>query len=155
VPIFASQGARRALRRAIYAYATLLSLIVFSGLYDTVREIFGGTEAQLFVMSDAPLLALRASYAGQALAPRPGWGTGPVHLTHAAFAPVRTRQADPVLEISWQTQDGAWRTLHRVLPRSDTPGCLYVLRLDGHAQPMAMDPARPASPIWEGCALGY
>jgi hypothetical protein len=145
-----SRRARRALRRAIYTYAALLSLIVFTGLYDTARETFGGTEAQLFVMSEAPLLDVRTTYAGQAIEPRPGWGQGQVNLTYVAFAPARTRHADPLLEISWQVQDGEWRTLRRTMPRVRDPLCLFVLRLDAAGQ--AIDDAfNEEAPIWWRC----
>jgi hypothetical protein len=150
VAVFVSQRAMRVLRRAIYAYAALLSLIFFGGFDETAREILGGTEAQLFVTSDAPLLNVRASYAGQPIEPRPGWGPGQVNLTYVAFAPMRTRQADPLLEISWQVQDGEWRTLRRTMPRVRDPLCLFVLRLDAAGQ--AIDDAfDEEAPVWWRC----
>jgi hypothetical protein len=150
VSLFRSQRVRSALRKAVYAYAALLSLLVFSGLYDTATGILGGTEAQLFVASDAPLLQIRATYAGRPVEPRPGWGTGRVHLTYVAFAPMRARESDPLLELYWQTQDGTWRKIHRRMPQFEYPKCLYVVRID-EAGEASIQTDDAEAPVWWRC----
>ncbi|MBY0332356.1 MAG: hypothetical protein K2X49_17010 [Acetobacteraceae bacterium] len=113
-------------------------------------EIFGPNEAQLVIVSAAPIRNVSVTYDGRTIEPRPGWPTRDVH-GYAAFPAMRTRIFEPVLHVSWEGPSGPL-SVSRIMRQADSGRvCLYVLNLDNAGVPVGPEPPGALSPFWWTC----
>ncbi|MBY0339196.1 MAG: hypothetical protein K2X11_21465 [Acetobacteraceae bacterium] len=113
-------------------------------------EIFGPHDAQLVIVSAAPIRNVSVTYDGRMIEPRPGWPTRDVQ-SYAAFPAMRTHAFEPLLQVSWEGPSGPV-SVSRVMRQADSGRlCLYVLKLDARGTPMGLDPPDALSPFWWTC----
>ncbi len=113
-------------------------------------DVFGPNEAQLVIVSAAPIRNVSVAYDGHIIGPRVGWPTGDVPR-YAMFPPMRTRAFEPVLQVSWEGPSGSL-SVSRVMRQADSGRlCLYVLNLDTAGAAVGPEPPDALSPFWWTC----
>ena len=144
------QGVKRARCWALAVYALLMTAAALPPIRQAWDEIFGPHDAQLVLVSAAPIRNVSVTYDGRLIAPRPSWPTRDVQ-SYAAFPAMRTRAFEPVLQVSWEGPDGP-RTVSRVMRQADSGRqCLYVLNLNAGGIPVGAEPPDEFSPFWWTC----
>jgi hypothetical protein len=142
--------AKRVLRWALVVCALLLTASWLMPVQRAWDDLLGPNEAQLLIVSAAPIRNVSVTYDGQAIESRPGWPTGGASR-YAAFPDMRTRAYEPVLRVSWEAPDGP-RSVSQVMRQADSGRlCLYVLHLDAAGIPVSPEPPDPLSPFWWTC----
>jgi hypothetical protein len=144
------QRGRRVLFRALLAYALVATAAAMPGVRQAWDEIFGPNDAQLVIISAAPIRNVLVTYDGRPIERRPDGPTRDVQ-SYAVFAAMRTRALQPVLHVSWESQ-GEGRSLSRTMRQFDSGRvCLYVLTLDPAGVPAPPERPDEFSPIWWTC----
>lgn len=142
--------AKRALWWALAVYAVIVTAAVLPPIRQAWDEIFGPNDAQLVLVSAAPIRNVSVTYDGRLIEPRPGWSTRDVQ-SYAAFPAMRTRAFEPVLQVSLEGPSGPV-AVSRVMRQADSGRvCLYVLNLDAQGTPVGPEPSDALSPFWWTC----
>lgn len=145
-----SQWAKRAFWWALVAYALVITIAALQPVRQAWDEIFGPNDAQLVIVSAAPIRNVSVTYDGRRIDRRPDWPTSDVQ-SYATFPAMRTRIFEPVLSVSWEGPDGP-RSVSRVMRQADSGRvCLYVLNLDPAGVPIGPEPPDEFSPFWWTC----
>ena len=145
-----SQGAKHALSWALMAYAIVMTMAALQPVREAWDEIFGPNDAQLIIVSAAPIRNVSVTYDGRSIVSRPDWPTKDLQ-GYAAFPAMRTRLFEPVLSVSWDGPDGA-RSVSRVMRQADSGRvCLYVLNIDSAGVPVSQERLDALSPFWWTC----
>jgi hypothetical protein len=145
-----SQGAKCALWWALVAYALIMTIAALQPVRQAWDEIFGPNDAQLIIVSAAPIRNVSVIYDGRSIVSRPDWPTNDLQ-GYAAFPAMRTRLFEPVLSVSWDGPDGA-RSVSRVMRQADSGRvCLYVLNIDSAGVPVSQERLDALSPFWWTC----
>ena len=145
-----SQGAKHALSWALMAYAIVMTMAALQPVREAWDEIFGPRDAQLIVVSAAPIRNVSVTYDGRSIVSRPDWPTKDLQ-GYAAFPAMQTRRFEPVLSVSWDGPDGA-QSVSRVMRQADSGRvCLYVLNIDSAGVPVSQERLDALSPFWWTC----
>jgi hypothetical protein len=141
---------KRVVRWGLAAYALVMTAAALPQIRQAWDEIFGPTDAQLVIVSAAPISNVIVTYDGRRIDRRPDGATSDVQ-SYATFPAMRTRIFEPVLSVSWEGADGP-RSVSRVMRQADSGRvCLYVLNLDSAGVPIGPEPPDQFSPFWWTC----
>ena len=145
-----NQGARRVPRWLLPVYAVVVTGLALQPVRQAWDELFGPNDAQLVIVSAAPIRNVSVTYDGRRIDRRPDWPTSDVQ-SYATFPAMRTRIFEPGLSVSWEGPDGA-RSVSRIMRQFDSGRvCLYVLNLDSAGVPIGPEPPDEFSPFWWTC----
>lgn len=138
------------LRWALAVCALVMTAAALPAVRHTWDEVFGPNDAQLVIVSAAPIRDVSVTYDGRVIEPRPGRPTLDFQ-TYGTFPGMRTRVVGPVLHVSWNGPSGA-QSVSRIMRQFDSGRvCLYVLNLDAAGMPIRVEPADEFSPFWWTC----
>ena len=142
--------AKRVLRWLLLACAMLSAALAVQPVHEAWDEIFGPNDAQLIIVSAAPIRNVSVTYDGRSIVSRPDWPTKDLQ-GYAAFPAMQTRRFEPVLSVSWDGPDGA-QSVSRVMRQADSGRvCLYVLNIDSAGVPVSQERLDALSPFWWTC----
>jgi hypothetical protein len=144
------QTTKRAAWWALAGYALLATAAALPPIRQAWDSMFGPFDAQLVIVSAAPIRNLGVTYDGRRIDRRPDWPTNDVQ-GYATFPAMRTRVVEPILSVSWDGPNGP-RSVSRAMRQADSGRvCLYVLNLDSAGVPISPEPPDQVSPFWWTC----
>jgi len=150
VPGRGHRVAKRALSWTLAVSVLVLVVWALPSIRQAWEESFGPNDAQLIIVSAAPIRDVNVTYDGRRIEPRPGGSTRDVQ-DYAAFPGMRTRAVEPALQVSWDGPSGPATVLRAMRQPDSGRVCLYVLKLDAAGMPVGPEPPDTLSPLWWTC----
>jgi hypothetical protein len=143
---------RRLFGWALPLYAFVMTIAAWPAMRATFDDALGPNDAQLLIVSDAPIRNIRLTYDGRPIKARPAILPLRPSPGYFLFREMRSFSPRPMIELSWDSPAGP-ESLSQVMRQFDSGRlCLYVLRLDEGGKPIPPERGRELAPFWWSCA---
>lgn len=127
---------RRVFGWALPLYAFVMTMAAWPAMRATFDEVLGPHDAQLVIVSAAPIRDIRVTYDGWPIRARPGILQRDSSPGYFVFGEMRAFGWQPRIEVSWTGPSGP-ESLTQTMRQFDSFRlCLYVLQLDADGKPV-------------------